>query len=157
MNKITKESNPNNTFTKKHTGKHILENTTKLDDILSELPLHGEITCEKDTNFWFVKLPNIWNKSSLKIVNICEQTYNDNQFRKNANILGKKWNNLVYNKDETCTIDFIKPPSTSGFHISLGKYDINDNNKPSYLKQGTKINFKIPHLEHFETFRPNPS
>jgi len=129
----------------------------ELTKLLRTLPLSGTIHLEEETNFWTLQLQDEWHLSESKILEIAQRIMNDHyqSLKEEAEELGKEWAKLL-EYQEVPQFDFIRPPSVSGFHITLGRWAMDNKERPKSLVVGHNVSFELRDLIVELTFRKEP-
>jgi len=113
------------------------------------MPKYGNIEYDSKTDYWYIKLPEKWQKNRRTIVKKCHNDYKNEMWCNNAINKAIEWNEM-FKMDSKDNIKWVSPPSMAGLHISLGT-SIQVKNNDTKLKIGAKIDFNIKDIISFPT------
>lgn len=129
--------------------------TEVLDALLNSLPLVGKITFEKENSYWSLNLPERWTQKESEILKCCEAVLGEHdKTHDQAIALGNSWADLLKVQDPH--FEMVTPPSESGYHITLGRWSMDDDDKPHSLIPDKTVGFKLTEPIVELTLRPLP-
>ena len=91
--------------------------------IIKSLPQKGNIYFDSNTNYWYIKLSEQWQKQSSHIAALSSKYCQDTDEYASATALCKRWSMMIINGDdgkddniEQPAINCVTPPSIAGLY-----------------------------------------
>ena len=129
-----------------------------LHNLVETLPKYGILKYDNNTDYWYISLPNEWQKIKNQFVKICAKNYLNTKWSKCAIKKAKKWTKLAKNtcnnddnSDYRYIIKWVSPPSVVGLHITIGS-----SNDSNILKENMRIEFNIDNIIAFPSIHNIP-
>lgn len=112
----------------------LTEASSKLTEIITNLPSYGTISYDSSTHYWYIKLPEEWQNATTMIVNSIYQIYHKTKWYKESEEFGKYWYNLVQRiNNNVSSSNASNTESTSRSPNTSGSIIINSVTPPSVV------------------------